>query len=114
MSPIANRPLIPLDKFPPHLHKFLQEGVSTEVAKMLLSGLIPMDEMIKICCFYQLYHSHASLQQACVELAQKLSVEQRIKFCQARLPRSILDWLAEIYATDADASMGYSGLSMVW
>ena len=46
------RPLIPITKFPPHIHKFFQPNTDLNIVRMLLSGIVPMDDMIRICSFY--------------------------------------------------------------
>lgn len=97
------RPLIPIEKFPPQLHKFLAAESPLPASKLVVQGLIPMDGAIKICGLYQVAHLHPELYApAGKALRDSLEIEQASILTQ--LPPPILDWVGEVCSDQGEVA----------
>ena len=101
----VKRPLIPLDKFPEHLRKFISEDTPLAAAKLVIQGLVPSDGAIKLCTLYQVAHLHEELYAQAGTALSQLATNEVLEGIK-NLPPPIIDWIAEACARDGDCAAG--------
>jgi hypothetical protein len=102
--PQAKRPLIPLNKFPQHIQKFISEDSPLAVTKLIVQGLVPVSGAIKICALYQAAHLHEALYQKSSSTLSQLPAEE-ISESIKTLPPPIIDWVSESCQRSPDCAM---------
>ena len=74
--PTAKRPLIPLDKFPDQLQKFVAPDTPMAASKLIVQGLVPINGAIKMCALYQAAHLHEELYQLASTALSQLPIKE--------------------------------------
>ena len=97
----AKRPLVPLEKLPPHLHKFVSAQTPIAAARLVVRGMVPLEGALKVCALYQVAHVHQELYAPAGELLDQMSAEV-INPALTHLPPPILDWVAEVSGNDPE------------
>ena len=95
----TKRPLIPLDKFPEQLRKFLASDSPTAATRLVVQGLVPMSGPIKICALYQAAHLHETLAKDAKKSLIQIQAEELRDHVKS-LPPPIIDWVAEASYND--------------
>ena len=100
----AKRPLIPLNKFPHHLQKFISDDSPLAVTKLIVQGLVPISGAIKICALYQAAHLHEALYQKSSSTLSQLPTEEITDGIKT-LPPPVIDWVSESCQRSPDCAM---------
>ena len=95
----AKRPLIPLDKFPEQLRKFLSPDSPLAATRIIVQGLVPMSGPIKICALYQAVHLHKELEKDAKSSLVQIQTDEFSSDLKS-LPPPIIDWVAELSFND--------------
>ena len=97
----AKRPLVPLDKFPEQLRKFLGQDSPVKAARLVVQGLVPISGSIKVCALYQVAHLHEQLEEDAQRSLQQIQLEE-LSINLKSLPPPIIDWVAEAILHDPE------------
>lgn len=95
----AKRPLIPLDKFPEQLRKFVGQDSPLAATKLVVQGLVPVSGPIKVCALYQASHLHEKLAPDAQKSLLQMQADELSTILKT-LPPPIIDWVAEVTSQD--------------
>lgn len=90
-------------KFPENVRKFVAPEAPPAMKLMVARGLVPMKPLVQVCALFQLRQTgDDAVKQAALESVRRLPQATVVQVAAAPLLPVVLDWLAEIYSTNAE------------
>ncbi len=106
MSLPADRRIDPR-KFPEQARKFADPAAPEPVRMMAARGLVPLKPVVQICVLHNLAMDDVeAVQREAMATAQALPPRTVMALAKERLLPSVLDWLADLFASDAAVLQG--------
>ena len=96
-------PLIPLDKFPQTVRRFVAPDAPHRLKEMMAEGVVPLKPLVQLCALYQIAVSEdEELSKKAVTSLGKLPTASLVQLVAQPLLPQVLDWIASVQSSQIE------------